>query len=150
METTSKRVYWVAGSLLLATLLFLGACRALVLGGATPTEDPLVPSETCPEATPEYFQVQPVTSPTSDLTQTIVAELGNAEVITVTTESGTFTAAGAYPTEIEITLLPGTTHNLTVSGRVKEVQQGDCTYGGYELSTTRDVNGGELVIVQQP
>ncbi len=104
----------------------------------------------CPQATPEYFDVYPVTSPTDGLTQVISAELGNGEIITITTESGTFTVpVDTYPTEIEITLLPNTTHNLTVEGRVRQVQQGDCTYGGYTLTATRDRDGGPLVIEQR-
>lgn len=154
MTTSSKRVFGLSGIVLLAALLVLGACTALGGAGAEPTassggESDLLPSANCPEATPEYFDVQPVTSPTSELKQTITAELGNAEIITVTTESGTFTAPGGYPAAIEITLLPNTVHHLEVSGRVKEVQQGECTYGGYELKTTRDRNGAELVIEQK-
>ena len=115
-------------------------------GGSNSTPDVVQ----CPQATPEYFDVYPVTSPTGELSQTISAELGNGEVITVTTESGVFAApVTTYPTEIEITLLPDTTHTLTVEGRVSQVQQGDCTYGGYVLTTTRDRDGQTLVIEQR-
>ncbi|HQF69831.1 MAG TPA: hypothetical protein PLH39_00980, partial [Promineifilum sp.] len=103
----------------------------------------------CPQATPEFFTVEPVTSPTDALTQIITVDLGNGEAITVTTESGVFTVPfDAFPKEIEITLLPNTTHNLTVEGKVRQVQQGDCTYGGYTLTTTTDRNGAPLVIEQ--
>ena len=54
-----------------------------------------------------------------------------------------------FPKEIEVPLLPNTVHNLTVEGKVVEVQQGDCTYGGYVLSTTTDRNGAPLVIEQK-
>lgn len=104
----------------------------------------------CPEATPEFFNVEPVTSLTDALSQIITVDLGNGETITITTESGTFTAPfDTFPTEIEITLLPNTTHNLTVEGRVREVVQGNCTYGGYTLSTTRDRYGDPLTIEQK-
>lgn len=104
----------------------------------------------CPLPTPEFFNVEPVTSPTDQLSQIISVDLGNGEMITITTESGVFTAAfDTFPTEIEINLLPNTTHNLTVEGRVKEVVQGECTYGGYMLSTTRDRYGDPLVIEQE-
>lgn len=104
----------------------------------------------CPLATPEFFRVEPVTSPTDQLSQIITVDLGNGEVITVTAESGTFTAPfDVFPKEIEITLLPNTTHNLTVEGVVREVVQGDCTYGGYTLSTITDRNGDPLVIEQR-
>ncbi len=103
----------------------------------------------CPLATPEFFIVEPVTSPTDQLSQTITVDLGNGEAITITTESGTFTAPfDTFPKEIEITLLPNTTHNLTVEGKVREVMQGNCPYGGYTLTTTRDRYGDPLVIEQ--
>jgi hypothetical protein len=87
-------------------------------------------------------------SPAHQLTQVITVDLGNGETITVTSESGVFTAPfDTFPKEITIDLLPNTTHNLTVEGRVREVVQGDCTYGGYTLSTTMDRNGGPLQIV---
>jgi hypothetical protein len=104
----------------------------------------------CPVATPELFTVEPVTSPTDELTQIITVDLGLGEAITITTESGTFTAPfDEFPKEIEISLLPNTTHNLTVEGRVQQVFQGDCVYGGYTLRTTTDRNGEPLVIEQQ-
>lgn len=103
----------------------------------------------CPVATPEFFTVEPVTSPTGELSQVITVDLGNGEAITITTESGTFTAPfDTFPKEIEIALLTDTTHNLSVEGRVKEVTQGDCTYGGYVLRTTTDRYGDPLVIEQ--
>lgn len=102
----------------------------------------------CPVATPEFFTVEPVTSPTDQLSQIITVDLGNGETITVTSEAGTVSVPfDTFPKEVEIPLLPGTTHNLTVEGRVREVQQGDCTYGGYVLSTTTDRNGAPLQIV---
>jgi hypothetical protein len=104
----------------------------------------------CPVATPEFFTVEPVTSPTDQLSQIITVDLGLGESITITTESGTFTAPfDEFPKEIEITLLPNTTHNLTVEGHVGQVFQGDCVYGGYTLSTTTDRNGEPLVIEQR-
>ena len=105
----------------------------------------------CPQATPEFFNVEPVTSPTGELSQTITVDLGNGETITITTESGTFTAPfDTFPKEIEIDLLPDTIHNLTVEGRVREVVQGECVYGDYMLRTTTDRYGDPLVIEQQP
>jgi hypothetical protein len=123
-----------------------------------PTAGPTLESATaesegapCPEATPEFFAVEPVTSPTGELSQIITVDLGNGEAITITTESGTFAASfDTFPKEIEIDLLPDTTHNLTVEGKVREVMQGDCTYGGYTLRTTTDRYGDPLVIEQQP
>lgn len=145
------------GMLRLAIILFFAGALALAGCGRiesllrpTPPPTTQVPEVACPLATPEYFDVQPVTSPTNELTQTILVELGNGEAITVTAESGVFTApVETYPTEIEITLLPNTTHNLTVVGKVREIPQGDCTYGGYILETTRDRNGDALIIEQR-
>lgn len=140
--------------IIIGVLVALALIAGLVwLLGLWPDND--VPTITpdaalCPEATPEYFDVNPVTSPTGELSQTVSAELGNGEVITITTESGVFVApVTTYPTKITIDLLPDTRHALTVEGRVRQVQQGDCTYGGYVLSTTRDRDGQPLVIEQR-
>lgn len=140
-------------------LFFLLANDAVSPGADTgePTVEPTleVPTEEseatlCPQATPEFFYVEPVTSPTDELSQIITVDLGNGEAITITTESGTFAAPfDTFPKEIVITLLPDTTHNLTVEGRVREVVQGECTYGGYTLTTRSDRYGDPLVIEQQ-
>lgn len=106
----------------------------------TPTPYP------CPQATPELLAVEPVTSPTDAESQLITVRLGNAETITITAESGEVSAPAAFPTEIELPLSPETVHHLTVTGKVREIQQGDCTYGGYTLSTTTDKNGDPLTI----
>ena len=134
----------VVGLLLIAGLLWLSNNRSA--DNVTPTPE----VAQCPQATPEYFGVYPVTSPTSELAQTISVELGNGEFITITTESGVFAApATSFPTEITIDLLPDTTHALTVEGRVQQVQHGECTYGGYVLSTRQDREGQPLIIDQQ-
>ena len=151
MNNSTLRLLLVIGLILIFGLLgwWLFAGRG---GGATveATPDGGVGSPTeCPQATPEFFTVEPVTSPTDQLTQAITVDLGDGETITVTTESGTFTAPfDTFPKVITIDLLPNTTHNLTVEGKVREVTQGDCTYGGYVLSTTTDRNGEPLVIEQ--
>ena len=114
------------------------------------TADPadVTPTVQCPVATPELFQVDPVTSPTTADTQMISVYLGLAESITISSEAGSVTVpAAGYPTEVEIPLQAGTTHNLTVEGSVQTVTQSNgCTYGGYTLSTTTDRNGDPLVI----
>jgi hypothetical protein len=143
---------------LILVILVLGVVLFFVFArnASSPGEEPAgeLPASggdaECPIATPEFFIVEPVTSPTDELTQVITVDLGTGEAITVTTESGTFTAPfDTFPKEIEITLLPDTTHNLTVEGKVREVVQGDCVYGGYTLSTTTDRNGAPLVIEQR-
>lgn len=146
--------------LVLGIILFFLLANDAISPGAEPAaptagptqESPTKESETaqCPVATPEFFSVEPVTSPTDELSQIITVDLGNGEAITITTESGTFAAPfDEFPKEIEIELLPDTTHNLTVEGRVREVKQGECVYGGYTLSTTRDRYGDPLVIEQR-
>ncbi len=157
MKLTTSHVILIFLLLLVAIVAFFLFTRDAASPGQGPDE-PTAESPTtgsgetlCPQATPEFFNVEPVTSPTGELSQIITVDLGNGEAITITTESGTFTAPfDTFPKEIEIELLPDTTHNLTVEGRVREVVQGECTYGGYTLSTTRDRYGDPLVIEQQP
>jgi hypothetical protein len=152
MKLTLPRVLFII-ILVLALVAFFLYTRDATSPGEEPTAESPIESDIdtqCPIATPEFFFVEPVTSPTDQLTQTITVDLGNGETITVTTESGTFSAPfDTFPTEIEITLLPNTGHSLTVEGRVREVVQGDCTYGGYVLTTTTDRNGQPLIIEQR-
>lgn len=107
----------------------------------------------CPEATPEPLWVDPVISPTGREAQTLVVYLGNGEAVTVTCESGIFTRTGSFgaylPARVNVELLPDTTHQLTVYGRVRRIEQDGCIYGGYTLSTVHDRYGGPLVIVQR-
>lgn len=112
-------------------------------GTATATAYP------CPQATPELLAVEPVTSPTTQLTQTITVTLGNGERITATAASGTVSAAADFPTLLTLPLLPDTTHPITVTGKVREIQQGPCTYGGYTLTTVTDRYGDPLIIETQ-
>lgn len=120
--------------------------------GAT---EPTLPTQTvCPFGTAEPLWVEPVTSPTDKLSQTIVVRIGYGEEVTVLTESGTFTATGNFdaysnPALVEITLLPNTVHNIQVSARVRTITTGGCPYGGYTLTTTTDRQGAPLTIVQQ-
>src|SRR5690606_7060258 len=94
--------------LILAALAFFLFVRDASTPGSEPeTETPSVeaPPENsnCPIATPEFFTVEPVTSPTDLLSQTITVDLGNGEMITITAESGVFTAPfDTFPKEIEI------------------------------------------------
>jgi hypothetical protein len=98
--------------------------------------------------------VEPVTSPTHQLSQTIVVWIGRGEEVTVETESGTFTVTGNFnaysnPARVDITLLPNTVHHLRVTARVATIPQGHCLYGGYTLSATTDAKGVPLTIVQE-
>lgn len=152
MNRSTIRILLVVGIGVLALLLLWWLLNPHEV--ASPGEEPTTAIEgdptQCPMATPEFFTVEPVTSPTDQLSQTITVDLGYGEAITITAESGTFTAPfDEFPKQIEITLLPNTTHNLTVEGRVQQVFQGDCVYGGYTLRTTTDRNGEPLVIEQR-
>ena len=126
-------------------------------GGPTPTATPMpTPTATptsfpCPTATPQPLWVEPVTSPTDELSQLVTVYIGDGERVTVTTASGVFTSVAAVNQhQLNISLLPNTTHNLTVTAKVKRhTGPGTCTTGGYTLSTTRDRNGGALVIEQR-
>lgn len=158
MKLTLTRVLLIAILVLGIILFFLLVNDAVSPGresseptqGATTVSPESSEVVQCPVATPEFFNVEPVTSPTNELSQIVTVDLGNGETITITAESGTFTAPfDTFPKEIEITLLPDMTHNLTVEGRVREVVQGECIYGGYTLSTTRDRYGDTLVIEQE-
>jgi len=104
----------------------------------------------CPMATPEPLWVQPVTSPTSALTQTIEIYAGNALTITVDSEAGRATKAGGsnWPARITINLLPDTTHHLTVKSYIARGVVNGCVYGGYTLQTTFDRYGKPLTIEQ--
>jgi hypothetical protein len=94
--------------------------------------------------------VDPVTSPTDQLTQVITVHIGNGEEVRVVTESGTFTVTGSVGRfMVEISLLPNTVHHLEVFARVRQVTSWDgCIYGGYTLRTTTDDQGAPLTIAQ--
>lgn len=116
----------------------------LVVGCAS---SPLTVAPTnCPVATPEWLRVEPVTSPTDLLSQTVMVYMGHMEVVTITTESGIFTSTGP---EVDVTLLPDTAHHLEVVARVREIRDSQgCVYGGYTLHTSQDKDGARLVIQQ--
>ena len=117
------------------------------------TDTPTLTPTLCPFATPEPLWVEPVTSPTDQLSQVITVYVGYGEEVTITTESGKFTVTGSFdaysnPARVEITLLPDTEHHLDVSARIKVTSSNGCTYGGYTLQTTSDRHGAPLIIVQ--
>lgn len=135
-------------SVLFVSVLFLASCLPI------PTEQSQSPSPTatfCPPPTPEPLWVDPVTSPTDQLSQVIRVYIGYGKEVTVATESGTFTVTGdfsayATPAEVQISLLPGVTHHLQVTAKVMSTGN-NCTYS-YSLTTTRDKQGNPLEIVQ--
>jgi hypothetical protein len=150
-----KRVIWSV--LVAATVLAVLALLLVTLSGAPcpATANALVePTVTyCPIPTPELFLVDPVISTTDRLSQVVTVYLGNGEAVTVTAESGTFAATGAFdaythPALVEVALLPGGLHRLRVFGKVRVIEHDGCIYGGYTLSTQRDRFGNPLVIRQ--
>jgi hypothetical protein len=99
--------------------------------------------------------VEPVTSPTDQLTQVITVHIGNGEEVTVITESGAFTVTGKFnaytsPALVEIALIPNTEHHLQVLAKVRIIPRSSgCNYEGvYTLSTTKDRQGAPLTIIQ--
>lgn len=113
---------------------------------ATPPSRTPTAATKCPIPTPEVFLVEPVSSPTDQLTQMVTVHLGHGEYVTIITESGTFTDTTS-PFQVEVTLLPNTVHHLEVRGRVKQVWVNGCQYGGYTMSTRFDRHGAPLTIV---
>jgi len=150
-----KRVIWSV--LVAATVLAVLALLLVALSGAPcpATTNALVePTVTyCPIPTPELFLVDPVTSTTDEFSQVVTVYLGNGEAVTVTAESGTFAATGAFdaythPALVKVALLPDRLHHLRVFGQVRVIEHDGCIYGGYTLSTQRDRFGNPLVIRQ--
>lgn len=106
------------------------------------------PTASCPiPATPEPLWVNPVLSPTNQLSQAVSVTLGRGREITITGEGGTVTQAGefstAQPVELQVTLAPNTENHLVVTGKVEYAA--DCFY---TLETRLDRVGNPLVIVQ--
>jgi hypothetical protein len=95
--------------------------------------------------------VEPVTSPTDQLSQIITVYIGFGVEVTITTESGVYTVTGDFsayntPAVVEIALLPNTINHIQVTAKVMSGWNG-CTYS-YTLTTTRDKKGIPLDIVQ--
>jgi hypothetical protein len=100
-----------------------------------------------PPPTPEPLWVEPVTSPTGLMTQTLWVTLGRGRAITATSEAGTTAVTGTFSTAnavgLNIPLQPLTVHHISVAGLV-EYRPG-CFY---QLSTASDRHDTALVIVQ--
>jgi hypothetical protein len=130
----------------LAAFLGLTLVFVWLFNGATATATQRLAS-CSPVPTPETLAVEPVTSPTTLLTQTLQVRLGNGRQVTVTSEAGTKSFiqdfSSAFLSALSIPLLPNVTHHVIVTGQV-EYQTG-CYY---ELNRTTDKNGAPLTIVQ--
>jgi hypothetical protein len=105
------------------------------------------PSACGPAPTAEPFYVEPVTSPTTQLTQTLNVRLGNGSAITITGGTATVAVTGTFtsntPVAVTVPLWPNATQQLAVSGQVEYA-----TGCYYTLNTTRDRYGNLLTIVQ--
>jgi hypothetical protein len=125
----------------------LFALMLLWLFGATTVTATRQPTACGAPPTPEIMNVEPVTSPTTSFTQTLSVRLGNGRTITATSEAGTTSITGTFSAStlvpLTLSLLPGTTHHLTVIGQVEYAP--DCYY---TLSRTTDKNGAPLTIRQ--
>src|ERR1700687_3244784 len=96
-------------------LISVAACATtmmLTIAPSVATTQPPAPTPTptlCPQATPEPLYVDPVFSPTDELTQMIAVTAGNAERVEVISEAGTFVAVGPFssssPAWVTVTLL---------------------------------------------
>jgi hypothetical protein len=100
-----------------------------------------------PVPPPGTLAVEPVSSPTMLLTQTLWVRLGSGRRVTVTSEAGTTSVAGvfssAFLSPLSIRLQRNVTHHVIVTGQVE--YQAGCYY---TLSRTVDKNGAPLIIVQ--
>ncbi len=134
--------------LALIGFLCLAAAVFALSGSPSPSPARAAPLACPPPATPEPLWVDPVTSPTTLLAQTLHVTLGRGRAITVTSEAGTAVVTGTFsasvPVSVSIFLRPNITHHLTVQGLVE--YQAGCFYS---LSTQYDRYGAPLIIVQQ-
>lgn len=137
----------------------LGAPLIIVQGSPAPTVPATASTRTptpvvCPQATPELLQVDPLISPTDQLSQVVMVRMGHLDRVEIHTESGTFTTIGNFdlaPAPVPVTLFPNTTHHLEVVAHVRAVLDPfGCVYGNYSLNTSHDRLGAPLIIVQQP
>lgn len=113
-----------------------------------PTAAPTIPTPTCPgPATPEPLWVDPVISPTDELSQKVSVILGRGKQISITSEGGTISLQGDFstgrPVALDVPLAPNLENHLVVSGTV-----GYAPGCEYTLQTRVDRNGAPLVIVQ--
>ena len=130
----------------LAAFLVLTLVFVWLFNGTTATATQRL-AACSPVPTPETLAVEPVTSPTTLLAQTLQVRLGNGRRITVTSEAGTTVFArvfsSAFLSPLPIPLRPNVTHHVIVTGQVE--YRAGCYY---ELSRTADKNGAPLTIIQ--
>lgn len=133
--------------LALIGFLCLAAAVFALSGSPSPSPARAAPADCSLPPTPEPLWVDPVTSPTTLLTQTLRIALGRGCAITIASEAGIVMTTGTFfahsPVSVTAPLLPNTTHHLGVYGLVE--YEAGCFY---TLSTARDRYGNLLTIVQ--
>ena len=164
---TRYKTIWRVG-LLLAAMIWLIGCNLLagplVVGptdtpakssGASPTSSetagPTLTAVYCPQATRELPpRVDPLTSPTDQLSQVVHILPGYYDEALVETESGAFTGVfnGAEGARVEVKLLPNSSNHLKVTVKVHLSSYNGCSYGGYTMTVFTDLQGQPLVIIQ--
>ncbi len=149
-KSSSKKVLIIG----LVTMLVLLLSLPYGAQAKTASQTTSTPTATfCPQPTQEAKpQVEPVTSPTDQLTQMLTIYSRNTERLDITSEAGTATIVAdayvPYPAQVTINLLPNTTHHLTVTAYIPGYS--NCAGISYTVSTTVDKNGAPLTIVQGP
>src|SRR5688572_11229358 len=129
--TLTRSILWILPGLLSLLLVPLVAARPSESAAPnrpllTPTLSPTLTATPCPQPTPEPLWVEPITSPTNLLIQTITVRIGNGDAVTVTTESGVFAVTGNFntygnPALVTMTLLANITHHLSVDAHVRPI-----------------------------
>jgi len=168
MQRTGFKAIWQA-VLLLAACIWLAGCnlpaRPREAGptstpakssGASPTLPEVAgptntPTYPCPQVTQEMPpRVDPLTSPTDQLSQVVHILPGLYDEALVETESGVFSGAfnGAEGARVEVKLLPNTIHHLKVTVHVRRSTAGGCSSGGYSMIVFTDLQGQPLEIIQ--
>ncbi len=142
----TRRIYRLFIVFAVLSVMVIASCSAVLRHGAGQTLQMTDTPERCPEATAEPFYVDPVTSPTTQITQTLHISIGNGEAISVTNDMGSFYAP-ASAGKVIVVLTPNQINYLTAYGKVRQMG-GECHYGGYTLSTRVDRNGNPLTVVQ--
>ncbi len=94
--------------------------------------------------------MDPIPASTDQASVVVTVHYGIPGKVTVEAESGTFTGqvTPSGPAQVEVTLLPDTTHHLKVTIDAPRVGPPNCGAGGYSLSTDIDNHGAPLVIAR--
>jgi hypothetical protein len=107
----------------------------------------------CPAPTGVLFAVEPVTSPTRGLTQSVTVRMILGEAVTITSESGVLTWYGSFddggnPARVIVPLITNTTHHLRVRAYSGGLRGGSCLIASFTAETTLDRDNNPLTIVQ--